>query len=84
MVDHEGARSFVATDWTGLAADKERYWAEWKRQEGPGAGVQMAAALRAQIKRARPDWPSERERREDLETHLRVLEVVARAGRCSR
>jgi len=84
MVDREGARTFVETDWAAIEHDKARYWAEYKRREGPGAGVKVGGALRAQIKRARPDWPSAREQREDLEAHLRVLEVIARARRCAR
>ncbi len=70
-------------DWKAAERDKERYWVEWKRREGPAGGFRIANALRAQVKRARPAWPSEAERHEDWETHLRVFEVIGRVGRRS-
>ena len=66
-------------DWSAAARAKELYWADWKREHGPAAGIRVADELRRQVLAARPDWPSESEREEDLATHLRMIEVIRRA-----
>lgn len=81
MRELDAIRAFAERDWDAMARDKERYWAEWKRRHGATAGMRVADALRAQVRRARPDWPSDQERAEDLEMHLRIIEVVRRARR---
>lgn len=78
------ADALVDRDWRSLERGKELYWSAWKVQHGPAAGIRVAEALREQVRRARPDWPSDDERREDLETHLRVLGIIARVGRVGR
>ncbi|MBK6518096.1 MAG: hypothetical protein IPM79_30425 [Polyangiaceae bacterium] len=84
MVDPSSLRAFAGRDWRALAESKEAYWLERKRAEGPAAGVRAAEALLAQVRRARPDWPSEAEREEDRRMHLFVAEVTARVGRLDR
>jgi hypothetical protein len=84
MRDPLRARAFVERDWRALERDKERYWSAYKAEHGAAAGLTVADELRAQVRRARPDWPSEEERHEDLETHLRVLDVIGRVGRLGR
>jgi hypothetical protein len=64
--------------WAAAGRDKERYWRDHKREHGPAAGIRIADELRRQVLAVRPDWPSEREREEDLATHLRVIEVLRR------
>lgn len=81
MRDADAVRSFLSRDWAAASEDKERYWAAFKSERGPAAGLRIASALREQVRRARPDWPSESERREDLETHLRLIEVLGRVRR---
>jgi hypothetical protein len=79
MPDPQAVRDFLERDWASAARDKELYWRDYKRTHGPAAGIRVADELRRQVLAARPDWPSERERDEDLATHLRVLEVLRRA-----
>lgn len=83
MRDLDAVRAFVERPFRAMARDKERYWASWKQVHGAAAGLRVADALRAQVKRARPDWPSEQDRRDDLEMHLQLIEVIRRAGRAS-
>jgi hypothetical protein len=78
MRDPAALREFLDRDWASAEADKERYWRDYKRAHGPAAGIRIADELRRQVLAARPDWPSEREREEDLATHLRVIEVLWR------
>jgi len=77
--DVKALREFARRDWGASARAKELYWADWKREHGPAAGIRVAAELRRQVLAARPDWPSESERQEDLATHLRMIEVIRRA-----
>jgi hypothetical protein len=70
--------AYAGRDWSGAARDKALYWRDFKREHGPAGGLRVADALRRQVRAARPDWPSERERREDMEMHLRLIEVFRR------
>lgn len=71
-------RQFARQDWATAQRDKELYWRDWKKQHGPAAGIRIADELRKQVLAQKPAWPSDEERREDLETHLRVLEALDR------
>jgi hypothetical protein len=78
MRDPAALRAFIERDWGSAARDKERYWRDYKRLHGPAAGIRIADELRRQVLAARPDWPSEEERAEDLATHLRIIDVLRR------
>ena len=84
MRDLESIRAFVERDWTSAATDKELYWRDYKRAHGAAGGVRVADELRRHVLASRPDWPSERERADDLATHLRVLDVLQRVPRRTR
>src|SRR5512140_2676952 len=43
-----------------------------KAREGAGEGLLIADELRRHAQRLHPDWPSDEDRQEDLETHIRV------------
>jgi len=75
MRNADELRRFAQQDWAAAQRDKELYWRDWKRQHGPAAGIRISDELRKQVLAQKPDWPSEEERREDLATHLRVLEA---------
>ncbi|HVK65623.1 MAG TPA: hypothetical protein VM694_14165 [Polyangium sp.] len=75
MHDPEELRRFASQDWAAAARGKELYWRDWKKQHGPAAGIRIADELRKQVLAQKPGWPSDEERREDLETHRRVLEA---------
>jgi hypothetical protein len=66
--------AFARRDWASLAAMKERYWAELKPQMTPAEALRVSGELRAAVMGWRSDWPSEEERRLDLEMHARVSE----------
>jgi hypothetical protein len=78
MRDPAALRAFASRDWAAAARAKDRYWRDWKRARGPGAGILLGDELRRQVAAVRPDGPSARERAEDLATHLRVLEALGR------
>lgn len=84
MLDPRSLRAYAERDWGSAAAAKEAYWVDRKRAQGPVAGLLAAEALREQVRRARPDWPSPAEREEDRRMHLFVAGVTARVGRLAR
>lgn len=63
---------FAQRDWSVLAELKADYWVSMKAREGAGEGLLIADELRRHALRLHPDWPSEEDRQEDLETHIRV------------
>jgi hypothetical protein len=63
---------FARRDWEVLAISKSAHWADQKKRHGPAAAIRAAEALRQQVATLRPDWPTKKDRREDLATHARV------------
>lgn len=78
MRDLDHLRDFMNRDWAASARAKEEAWLSFKQEHGPAGGVRVADELRRQARLARPDWPSERERQEDMEMHLRLIEIFRR------
>ena len=76
--DKAALLELVQRDWDNASRSKARYWSAWKQQHGAAAGIAMADELRRQVLAARPGWPSEEERREDLRSHLEVIDALRR------
>jgi hypothetical protein len=72
----EDIQAYMDRDWARVRKLKERYWVEQKATMTPDEALAIADSLRRQAKALRPDWPSERERAEDLATHIRVSEAL--------
>lgn len=70
--------AFARRDWASIAAMKESYWAELKPGMTAAEALRVSGELRAAVTGWRADWPSEEERRLDLETHARVSENLQR------
>ncbi len=77
-------RAFVARDHALAERAKARYWAERKASRGVAEAIAAADELRKQVQAARPDWPSDEERAEDLASHQRVAELLSRVGQRTR
>ena len=76
---------YVGRDWDAARAAKDRYWAARIRRLGPGEGLRVADELRRQVLAQQPGWPSSTERSADLAAHVRLAELLQRAGHlCSR
>ena len=80
MRDPAALRAYVERDWSAFARDETRTW----RDTSPAERFRVAAELRRQVVDARPDWPSDEERAEDLATHLRVIDALRRVPRRAR
>lgn len=76
---------FARRDWNALAGLKADHWATLKARRGPDAGLLIADELRRHARETRPDWPSEQDRQDDLEVHIRVSAALrsVHAGRRS-
>lgn len=71
-VDASDLARFAQRDWGALAELKADYWASMKARQGAGEGLLIADELRRHAQQQHPDWPSVEDRKDDLETHVRV------------
>jgi hypothetical protein len=75
-MDPEDIRRYAARDWQEIARAKDRYWIDRKRTMSPAESLAFAESLRLYVRSIRQDWPSDEERRDDLETHARVSAML--------
>jgi hypothetical protein len=59
---------------------KAQYWRARLDQGGLREALRVSAELRDWMRQANPSWPTERERDEDLETHRRVAQALAKTA----
>lgn len=57
---------------------KDRFWIEQKQGLTASEILQLGEDLRSVVTARRSDWPSDEERRSDLESHARVSENLQR------
>jgi hypothetical protein len=74
------AAALVQRRWDLLAAYKDDYWRS-RKHLGLREALRVVGSLRAQARFFQPGWPTQDDREEDLETHIRVAEALARVGR---
>ncbi len=79
-----GIRVFMFRDWQRVRDWKDAYWAERIERLGPLEGLRIADELRRQAILQNPAWPDARSRREDLDSHLRLADLFARADAARR
>lgn len=80
MVITRGIREFVARDWRAVRAAKDAYWAERIERFGPFEGLRIGDELRRQARAQDPCWPRPADRHLDLSAHVRMAEILSRAG----
>jgi len=67
-------------DW-GVLADVKRAQVKARfRDGGADATMRAAAALWTHMRSVRPDWPSKRDRAEDLAHHIELKRLIERAS----
>jgi hypothetical protein len=69
---------FARRDHELVESWKVAYWADFGRVQGPTALMAIADGLRRHVMAIRPDWPTEADRRADLEAHARVSGALHR------
>jgi len=75
-VDREQLLAFAHRDWSQVAEAKTAFWREAKRDQSVADLLAVGDLLRRHAQAVRPDWPSARDRAEDLAVHLRVSEAL--------
>jgi hypothetical protein len=76
----DDVRAYAGRAWHLAAQLKEEYWARELAERDPLATFEASQALRAHMCRVRPDWPSERERGDDLAHHIALKRAIDRAA----
>lgn len=79
-----GIREFVSRDWRAAREAKDAYWGERIARLGPREGLRIAEELRRQALLQDPGWPHPDDRRRDLLSHVRLAELLQRAGSARR
>jgi hypothetical protein len=77
-------RGYVSRDWAAVRDSKDAYWAQRIARLGAAEGLRIAEELRRQVLLQNTVWPSEKDRRQDLEAHVRLAELLRRAGHTRR
>jgi hypothetical protein len=79
-MDAEAVRAYMARDWSAVTDDKRAWWADRYQREGGLASWRASVALHAVVRRTRPDYPTERDRKADLDMHVRLRRLLDRAS----
>ena len=74
-------RAFVRRPWDSLVAWEREHWASEFARRGPDATLEVSQLLWEHMRRVRPDWPSDAERRDDLSHHIALKGAIDRAAR---
>ena len=80
FVDHDAVRAFVLRDRAAVEASNRAYHAGRYREHGPAAGFEVSQLFWQHVRRVRPDWPTPRERDEDLGHHVALKRLLDRAA----
>jgi len=80
-MDREELRAYLARDRTLVAALKRDHHAARYRASRGKAGMDAGRMLRDYVRRVRPDWPTARDRRQDLADHVALKRLLDRAAR---
>ncbi|MGH7310209.1 MAG: hypothetical protein ACREK6_16095 [Candidatus Rokuibacteriota bacterium] len=81
-MDATHVQAFLRRPWDALASLEREHWAREFARRGPAATLEISRLLWEHMRRVRPDWPSDSERREDLAHHIALkgaIDCVAHA-----
>jgi hypothetical protein len=73
-------REFAMRERAPVQEAKAQYWAERFRIQGWEANWRTAQELAAYVRRVRPDFPTARDRDEDLAHHVKLKDLLDRAA----
>jgi hypothetical protein len=80
-VDPDDIRKFARRNRAEVETSKRRYWVEQYRAFGPARTMQVSRELFQYMRRLRPEWPTDRDRAEDLAHHVELKRKIDRAAR---
>jgi hypothetical protein len=76
----DDVRSFVRRDWSAVASSKAIHWERVRESEGVGVVLRITDELLEQARSSHPGWPTEEDRRKDLEAHTQLSDRLRRAA----
>jgi hypothetical protein len=79
-MDAASIREFALRNRAEVHASKQRYWAEQYRLHGSARTIRTSQALWQYMRRLRPDWPTARDRADDLAYHIGLKRKIDRAA----
>jgi hypothetical protein len=79
-MDRRAVEAFVGRDWHAVAASKVAYWADRFRQDGWRPAWNASDMLLLDVRRTRPEFPTEQDRRLDFAAHLKLRDRLDRAA----
>jgi hypothetical protein len=79
-MDRASIQEFARRNRAEVQASKQRYWAEQYRARGSACTIGASQALWQYMRRLRPDWPTARDRAEDLAHHIELKRMIDRAA----
>lgn len=80
-MDREALRAFVDRSRGEVEREKRAYWAREYAEKGYQRTVDASRALYEHVRRIRPDYPTARDRDEDLAHHVALKRLLDRASR---
>lgn len=69
---------FARRDWQAVEAAETAFWLEAKQRLGAVGLFALVHRFQTSIRVLRPDWPTQRDRDEDLEHHTKLAEKLGR------
>ena len=79
-----GIREYVARDWAAVRDSKDAYWGARIARLGPIEAFRVAGELWRQARLQDPSWPDAASRREDLQMHVALVQLLRRADSARR
>jgi hypothetical protein len=80
-VELDDVRAYAQRAWHVLTELEHAHWARELSEHGPLSTLEASQALWTHMRRVRPDWPTEADRRADLAHHVVVKQAMDRAAR---
>ena len=80
-MDRDALLEYVGRDRSAVARLKRAYWARRFQEEGPEAIIRASRALYEHVRSVRPDYPTARDRADDLAHHVELKRKLDQASR---
>lgn len=81
VMDPASIRAFALRARGEIELEKRAYWAQLHRDRTYRATLEVSGALYEHVRRVRPDYPTDRDRAEDLTHHVALKLLLDRASR---
>lgn len=80
LMDAAAIRDFAARSRVEVEREKRRYWAKQHDERTYRATLEASRSLYDHVRRIRPDFPTERDRSEDLAHHVSLKHLLDQAS----